>query len=133
MKKEHLPQDKSSLENFTREVVYVKNEDGKYETELSTGWETKTVALDNAWDEINRRTEEAKKECLGGKISPIGYYLELRLMDMPVLAGYTGFMKWQIKRHMKPRVFAKLSDKKLQKYADAFDITINELKNFNPS
>lgn len=133
MKKENVPQDKSSLENFTREVCYVKNKDGKYETELSTGWETKAVALDNAWEEINRRTEEAKKDCQEGKVSPVAYYLELRLMDIPVLAGYTGFFSWQIKRHMKPQVFKKLSDKKLQKYATAFDITIDELKNFNPS
>ena len=33
-----------------------------------------------------------------------------------------------------PKVLIKkLSDKKLEKYASAFDITINELKNFNPS
>ena len=133
MKKENVPQDKSSLENFTREVCYVKNKDGKYDTELSTGWETKSVALDKAWEEINRRTEEAKNNCINGINSPVAYYLELRLMDIPVLAGYTGFFGWQIKRHIKPSVFNKLSDKKLQKYADAFDITINELKNFNPA
>ena len=133
MKKENLPQDKSSLENFTREVCYVKNKDGKYETDLSTGWEAKAVALDNAWEEINRRTEEAKQNCLDGKASPVLYYMELRLMDLPVLAGYTGFFGWQIKRHFKPSVFKKLSNKKLEKYAKAFDISINELKNFNPS
>ncbi|MEJ6584006.1 MAG: hypothetical protein QNL61_11155 [Crocinitomicaceae bacterium] len=133
MKKENVPQDKSSLENFTREVCYVKNKDGKYETELSTGWETKAAALENAWEEINRRTELAKKDCTAGKVSPIAYYLEFTLMDMSVLAGYTGFFSWQIKRHMKPTIFQKLSDKKLQKYASAFDVTVIELKNFNPS
>ena len=48
MKKKELPQDKSALENWTREVCYVKNEDGKYETGLSTGWEIKTVAQEQA-------------------------------------------------------------------------------------
>jgi hypothetical protein len=37
--------------------------------------------------------------------------------------------KWRVKRHFKPEVFAKLNDKTLQKYADAFDISIAELKN----
>jgi len=133
MEKKNLPQDKSSLENITREVCYVKNENGKYETELSTGWEVKTVALDNMWDEIKRRTDQAKEDCLAGKTSPITYYFELQLMDMSVLAGYTGFFQWQIKRHMSPSVFKKLSKKRLQKYADAFSISINELINFNPS
>lgn len=131
MKKEELPQDKSPLENFTREVCYVKNKDGKYQTELSTGWEAKSVALDNAWEEINRRVEEAKQDVLKGKVSPVVYFLELKLMDLPVLKGYTGFRGWQIKRHMKPSVFKKLSESKLKRYADAFDVSVETLKNFN--
>lgn len=131
MKKEELPQDKSALENFTREVCYVKNKDGKYETDLSTGWETKKVALDKAWEEIERRVEEAKQKVLKNEVSPVAYYLELKLMDLPVLVGYTGFRRWQIKRHMKPSVFNKLNDKKLQVYADVFEVTLEDLKNFN--
>jgi hypothetical protein len=132
MKKADVPQDKSGLIDFTREVYYVKNEDGKYETELSTGWETKTTALEETWKEINRLTEEAKRKVLAGEVSPIAYYMEEKLMDFNVLCGYTGFWKFQIKNHMKPSVFNKLSDKKLAKYAAAFEISIEQLKNFNP-
>lgn len=131
MKKKDLPQDKGALQNFTREVCYVKNEDGSYTTELSEGWEVKATALDNAWDEIERRTEEAKQKVLNGEASPVLYFLEKHLMDLPVLAGYTGFRSWQIKRHMKPHVFKKLSDKKLQRYADAFEVSLEDFKNFN--
>lgn len=131
MKKEELPQDKSALDNFTREVCYVKNKEGKYVTDLSEGWEVKSVALDNAWEEIERRTEEAKQKVLKGEASPVLYFLELKLMDLPVLAGYTGFMRWQIKRHMKPSVFKKLSTKKLQNYADVFEVSLEDFKNFN--
>ena len=130
MKKHELPQDKGSLENFTREVCYVKNKDGKYVKGLSTGWEAKQVALDNAWEEIDRIVAETKQDVLKGKVSPIKYYMELNVMDMPVLAGYTGFFSWQIKRHMKPNVFKKLNTKKLQKYADAFEISVENLTNF---
>jgi len=49
-------------------------------------------------------------------------------MDYSTLAAYTGFWKWQIKRHLKPNVFNKLSQKKLQKYADVFEVTIENLK-----
>ena len=58
MKKEEVPQDKSALENVTRELMYVKNKDGKYTTDLSTGWDVKKEALDNAWDDINERVKE---------------------------------------------------------------------------
>lgn len=132
MKKSEVPQDNSKLANFTREVCYVKNEEGKYETELSTGWEVKTTALSETWNEINRLTEAARIKVKNGELSPIGYFIEEKLMDFNVICGYTGFWKFQVKRHLNPAVFKKLSISKLQKYADAFDITVEELKNFNP-
>ncbi len=130
MKKSEVPQDKSALENFTREVCYVKNEDGHYDTELSTGWETKKVALDEAWKEIERRTQDARQQIKDGKASPVLYFMEEKLMDFTVLSGYTGFWKFRIKRHLKPNVFKNLSDNVLKRYADAFEISVDELKNF---
>ncbi|KQS34179.1 hypothetical protein [Dyadobacter sp. Leaf189] len=130
MKKEDLPQDTGALEKFTREVCYVKNEDGKYETALSKGWEVKKLALDSAWEDVNARVEEARQAVIRGEKSPIYYFMELRLMDLPVLSGYTGIFSFFIKRHLKPAVFKKLSERKLEKYARAFDITVDSLKNF---
>jgi hypothetical protein len=57
--------------------------------------------------------------------------MELRLMDIPIVSAYTGFWKWTIKQHMKPTVFEKLSEKKLQQYATAFNISVAELKTMN--
>lgn len=130
MKKEDLPQEPGALSRLTRELCYVKNEEGKYETALSQGWDIKKEALDSAWDNVNDRVEAARKAVASGERSPVYYFMELRLMDLPVLAGYTGFFAFFIKRHLKPAVFKGLSDRKLQKYADAFDITVDELKNF---
>ena len=128
MKKSNLPQDKSDLVNFTREVCYVKNENGKYEAELSSGWDVKTDALNSAWQDIADRIEDAKNLFLAGHSSPIHYYMELKLMDYSVLSGYTGFWKWSIKRHKNPNFFNKLNERKMQKYADAVGITLIELK-----
>jgi hypothetical protein len=130
MKKEDLPQDKSALGAMTREVCYVKNSDGKYTTGLSTGWEVKKDALDNAWEDIKERVEAARIAVKNGEKSPVYYFMELRIMDFQVLSGYTGFWKFNIKRHLKPDVFKSLSDKKLSRYAKAFDISIEELNNF---
>ena len=130
MKKKDLPQDKSALDGFTRDVCYVKNKDGKYEAALSTGWEVKAAALDNAWDDINDQITEAKKEVLDGTKSPIYYYFTLQLMDYKVLSGYTGFWKVSIKKHMTSKGFKKLSDEKIAKYAKAFSISPDELINF---
>jgi hypothetical protein len=131
MKKEDVPQDPSALVGVTRDVCYVKDKDGKYTTDLSIGWDVKKQALDNAWDDIKERVDEAALKVKNGEISPVFYFMELKLMDLPLLSGYTGFWKWTIKRHFKPSVFKKLNDQKLHIYAKAFDISVEELKNFN--
>lgn len=130
MDKKEVPQDKSALENYTRELCYAKNSEGKYETALSTGWSVKSDALNLAWDEVKRRVEDARIQVQQGRKSPIYYFMELKLMDIGILAAYTGFWKISVKRHMKPAVFKKLSDAKLVVYAKAFDISVEELINF---
>jgi hypothetical protein len=131
MKKEDVPQDLSSLGKITKEVCYATDESGKYVKELSKGWDVKINALDAAWDNIEVRKETAKQKVLSGEASVLLYYMERALMDIAILAGYTGFWKWQIKRHLKPAVFTNLPDKKLQRYADVFNVRIEDLKSMN--
>ncbi|HMK27760.1 MAG TPA: hypothetical protein VK483_17135 [Chitinophagaceae bacterium] len=128
MKKEDIPQDGGALTKLTKEVVYAVDNSGNYTTELSTGWEVKATALDVAWKDIEQRIEDAKQKVLNNEASPILYFIELRLMDIGIVAAYTGFWKWTVKRHLKPSSFKKLSEKKLKKYAEAFNISVEELK-----
>lgn len=127
MKKEEVPQDLSSLGKITKEVCYATDEAGKYTTELSQGWDVKISALDAAWQDISERVEAAKAKVLRGEASPLLYFMELKLMDSKVLAGYTGFWQWQIKRHLQPTVFKKLSDRALRRYAEVFEISVADL------
>ncbi len=132
MKKEEVPQDESNLASANiKDMIYAVDENGEYVTELSTGWKPKTIALDNAIQEIEERVEDAKKRVLENKTSPIEYYMELHKMDPPTLASYVGLWKWRVKRHFKPSVFKKLNNKLLQKYADVFEISIEKLKNID--
>ena len=128
MKKEDVPQDLSSLGKITKEVCYATDKSGRYITELSQGWDIKTTALDAAWKDIEERIVVAKEKVLKEEASPILFFMEKQLMDIGILAGYTGFWKWQIKRHLKPEIFRKLSNKKLQKYAKVFNVKVEELK-----
>lgn len=131
MKKEEVPQDEGNLsKSKMKELVYATDEKGNYTTALSTGWEPKTIALSNSIEEINNRITAAKEQVRNGEISPIGYFMELHKMDIAVLSSYAGLWKWRVKRHFNPKVFSGLSDKILQKYAKAFSISIDELKNF---
>lgn len=128
MKKEDIPQDKSALIGVTTEVTYAVDAEGKYVSERSTGWEVKTEALNIAWDDVERKIQEAKEKVMRGEASPILYFMEKKLMDTGILASYTGFWKWRIKKHLKPAAFQKLSEDKLRKYAELFEISIEELK-----
>lgn len=132
MKKQDIPQDESNLQsaNMT-EMLYVTDENNNYTTAQSIGWEAKKAALDESMDLINERIEEARQNVANNLVSPIVYFMELNKMDMQVLAAYVNMWQWTVKRHAKPKTFKKLSDSTLKKYADAFDISVDELKNFN--
>ena len=131
MKKEEVPQDKGNLSNKNmKELVYATDEKGNYTTALSTGWEPKTIALSNSIEEIKERVAIAKEQVENNEASPICYFMELHRMDIATLSSYVGMWQWRVKRHFKPKVFAGLSDKILQKYAETFAISIDELRNF---
>jgi len=131
MKKEEVPQDKGNLANANmKELVYATDEKGNYTTALSTGWEPKTIALSNSIDEISERVANAKTQVENNEVSPIVYFMEYNRMDVGILSSYVGMWQWRVKRHFKPKVFARLSDTILKKYADTFNISIDELRNF---
>ena len=128
MKKDEVPQDLSALGKITNEVCYATDSSGKYVKALSSGWDVKITALDVAWGDIEKRIAAAREQVLRNNASPLLFFMEYRLMDIGILADYTGFWKWQIKSHLKPAAFNKLSEKKLEKYAEAFNVRIEDLK-----
>jgi len=132
MKKQDIPQDESNLKsaNMT-EVLYVTDENNNYSTANSIGWEAKKAALDESMALINERIQQAKEDVAQNKVSPIIYFMEFNKMDISVLASYMGMWQWTVKRHAKPKIFNKLSNSTLKKYADTFGIPVDELKNFD--
>lgn len=132
MKKQDIPQDESNLQsaNMT-EMLYVTDENNNYTTAQSIGWEAKKAALDESMELIYERIEGAKQNVANNIVSPIVYFMELNKMDLQVLAAYVDKWQWTVKRHSKPHIFKNLSDSTLKKYADAFGISVDEMKNFD--
>jgi hypothetical protein len=128
MKSDDLPQDLGALGKITGEVCYVVDESGNYTTQLSNGWEIKSSALEVAWKDVEQRIQEAHRKVLNKEASPILFFMELRVMDVPIVAAYTGFWKWQVKRHLRYAVFEKLSASQLARYAELFEVSVDELK-----
>jgi len=129
MKDNEVPQDKSHLTSANmNDLCYVVDENGNYSTKQSSGWAPKTLALDKSLELIDERVKDIKQKVINKELSPIAYYMELNRMDLSVLAAYFGKWKWIVKRHFKPSNFDKLNAKSLNKYADIFNISMDELK-----
>jgi hypothetical protein len=84
-------------------------------------------------EDIRERIEMALQKIANNEASPILYYQEINRMDLETLVSYVGKWKFFVKRHLKPKGFKNLSERTLKKYADIFDISVDELKNFNPN
>ena len=131
MKTDQVPQDDSSLsKKDIKELCYAVDENGNYTTALSSGWEPKSIALDGSMELIEQRIEQARQQVINNQAGPIVYFMEKNKMDLSILSSYVSMWKWRVKRHFKPAVFSKLNHIILKKYADVFEISVEELKSF---
>lgn len=127
-----VPQDSLDYKDRDKlkKLVYAVGKDGKYTGVGSAGWEAENFATRQAWEAIEEELAATEQKVKAGELSPVAYFMQKKLMDVALLASYTGKWQWQVKRHMKPLVFQGLSEAMLQKYADVFGITVQELVNF---
>ena len=130
MNSDEVPQDKDDFKgrSLVKKVVYA-TDNGDYTKVQSQGWDIEIQATKQAWEDIEFELANIKQQVLQGKLSPVAYYMHLKLMDIGMLASYMGKWKWTVKKHLTPKGFASLSEGMLQKYADVFQISIHDLKN----
>jgi len=126
MLKENVPQD-VGLAGPLREVVYAVGKDGQYETVASYGWESKTVALNQAWDLILKELAAIQTRVAAGELSPLAWHMTRHQMQPALLAKYVGINRWRVRCHLKARPFGRLKSSVLARYADAFGIPVADL------
>lgn len=122
-----IPQDDSESYHGHLKVIY-GTRDGRYEAATSSGWQDEAYATEMAVAELDEQTRTAREAVARGKYSPLYYHMFRFRHDETGLAMAAGVWKWQLRRHLRPEIFARLPDKTLQKYADALQISIDELK-----
>lgn len=129
MRKIDIPQENNSTLNGQRKVMYGTNESGKFQR-INYASSVEEFATITAVEEY----KELEKECLtdieNEIASPIKYFMYRNRMDLPTLASVVDMFSFRVKRHLKMKHFKKLNNKIIQKYADAFNIKIEELKDF---
>ena len=111
-----------------RKLMYAVDKNGQYTGINSAGWEAENVAMKEAWQEIEIALQETLQRIKSGELSPLAYHMQKHLMDLGLMAKYSGIWKWRVKHHLKPKKFNALSEKTLNKYAAALNICVSELK-----
>lgn len=130
MEKDKVPQDNANIfEGKLRVLMYATEKDGSYTKVPSVGWEAENIVLSQAWEDISQKVEAVKMRVLAGELSPIAYHMEKQMMDIKMLAQYVDCWTFSVKKHLKPSHFNRLSPQQLEKYATAFQITVEQLKN----
>ena len=131
MEKEKVPQDDANIfGGKSRMLKYAVDENGRYTKVPSAGWEPENIVLEQAWTDINEKAEAVRKKIAEGALSPIAFYMEQKMFTVKMLSDYIGIVSFRIRRHLKPKHFKKLPQEMLQKYADIFQISVEELINF---
>ncbi len=121
-----IPQDNSKIFRGQKKIIYATR-NGNYESGTTSGWDDEEFATQQAVEELNQQTEQALQAVKNGEKSPLYYLMYKYRFDEQSLAQATGFWQWQIRRHCKPEVWAKLSQKKLRIYAEVFGVDIKML------
>jgi hypothetical protein len=122
VKKGDVPQDAALFEGL-KEVCYAVDETGHYVLAQSAGWEPANLANRQAWEVIEAEVAEVLREIAAGRLSPLAYHMARHQMDARLLAGYAGLFTWQVRRHMKPGPFGRLSPARVARYAEIFKTT----------
>jgi len=126
MKRTEVPQD-GGLFDGMHEIQYAVNENGRYVLEKSAGWEAKAVANSQFWRTVEGEVQQSIEDVRKGRLSPLRVYMALHQMDVRLLASHAGLWRWQVRRHLKPRVFAHLKPHLLERYAKVFNVPVDQL------
>lgn len=117
-----IPQDNSKTYHGHRKIIY-GTRNGHYQAATSTGWQDEAFATEQAVADLDTQTAVARREVEAGRRSPLYYHMFRYRYDESSLAQSTGLWRWQIRRHFRPEVFAKLKPATLDKYAQAFQLS----------
>lgn len=128
MKIDQVPQDQGMIDGDRQEICYAVNKDGRYELVPSAGWEPKNVVNDQAWDLIKVEVAATVDKVRAGKLSPLAYHMVRNQMNVGLLAKYVPYSRLRVWRHLRPKVFLRLTSEMLKPYADLFDLSVDELK-----
>lgn len=132
MDMDDVPQEGNATLNGQRKIVYAKDEQGRLRVTPSRGWEVEEIVTTQALSNLLDLSAHARERVRLGQASPLDFWMCEQRMDVALLAQSTGFWRWQVRRHLLPQHFSRLSTTKLQRYAIALGISVETLMHLPP-
>ena len=115
-----------------RRACYALDANGQYVIVPSKGWEVEKIVNAQANIEITLKINAARREVLEGRASALAYHMATRQMDVALLAANAGIWSLRVRRHLKPEIFKRLPPRVLQRYADALNLEVQQLREVPP-
>ncbi len=126
MKASEVPQDDSILEG-RRRACYAEDAQGRYVVVASRGWEVERIVNEHARDALREELEAVRLQVVAGKASVLAYHMTACQMDYRLLAANTGLARFRVRRHLRPRTFARLPPRVLERYGRALGLPVEAL------
>jgi len=121
-------QEKNLVYTYNRELFYSFDKEKGFTKKVDYQYTANQAIIKQGWDAAEERLNDVKRQVIAGKRSPIAYFMEKKLMDIPILASYMNQQKWKIKWHLTNAGFNRMKRATLERYAEIFEISPEELK-----
>ena len=122
MRPDEVPSQSSPLLQGVLKAAYALGPDGRYIVVPNGGTEDEIAAAEETAAWFEHKAGDARRRALAGETSPLEYHMYRCRMGVLTLAQATGFWRLTVRRHLRPKNFARLSQKKLARYAGALGI-----------
>ena len=126
MRKDEVPQDRSFYRGLKR-VCFAVDEDGEIVPAKSAGWSVERLVTEQALLQLEDEVEAIRRDVVAGRRAPLAYHIATRQMTVKLCAQHMGLASWRVKRHLRPRGFARLSPELLERYAHCLDLPVEAL------
>jgi hypothetical protein len=128
MRTRDVPQDDAGVLGGFKELTYAVDDRGRHVGVPCAGYDPANVANHQEWERLDALVTVTADAVRANRLSPLAYWMDLRQMDVPLLAAYTRIWQWRIHRHRRPAIFARLGDTLLRRYAGALRIDVDALR-----
>lgn len=111
-------------------ILYVEKEDGTYGPVQTGSFLTRNY-IDDFYEKRHRLEASLREKVHRKEISAIAYFMTLEELSPAETAARVGLSQRRVKKHMEADHFSKIPPAVLNKYAEVFNIPVNQLQELN--